>query len=300
MERIGELAAFGTAICWTVSAVFFETASRRIGTAAVNFFKVCFAFALLFFTSWAIRGLPLPFDAPARSWLWMSLSGIVGFVVSDYFLFNAYVMIGSRTTMLFLALSPPFTALIGFLVLGDVMPPLGLAGMVLVCSGIAAAVLGRRRDPRVEKSKETPSLVKGYVFAFMAAMWQSVGMILTKLGAVDYDPIAGTQIRVLAGIVGFGVFALISGNGRAVFVQAPRNAAGMRGTALGAVFGPFLGVTLSVFALQKTFAGTVSTLIGLTPVLIIPPSVFFLKQKVSVWEVLGAVLAVGGTVVFFL
>jgi len=300
MQRIGELAAFGTAVCWTVSAVFFETSSRRIGTFAVNFYKVCVAFVLLSLASAATRGLPFPSDASARTWIWMSASGLLGFVVADFFLFNAYVMIGSRTTMLFLSLSPPVTALIGFFALGEVMPPLGLAGMAMVCAGIASAVLGRRRDPRVEKPKDGSSLLKGYLFAFLASVLQSASMILTKIGSMGYDTIAGTQIRVLSGILGFGVFAWISGHGRQVFSQAVRDGAGMRGMALGSVFGPFLGVTLSVFALQHTLAGTVSTLIGLTPVLILPPSIFFLRQKASVWEILGAVLAVCGTVVFFL
>ena len=300
MQRIGELAAFGTAVCWTVSAVFFEKASRRIGTVAVNFYKLVGAILLLSGTAWILRGLPFPSDAPGRAWLWLSASGLVGFVIADIFLFNAYVMIGSRTTMLFLALSPPTTAFFSFLAIGELMPPRGLAGMALVCAGIAAAVLGRPRDPRAEQVQDRDKRRKGYLFAFLASVGQSAGMILTKLGSAGYDTVAATQIRVLAGMAGFALVALVSGKGRKVFVEAPGDRAGMRSTAAGAVFGPFLGVTLSVFALNHTQAGTVSTLIGLAPVLIIPPSVLFLKQKVSLWEILGACVAVGGTMVFFL
>ncbi len=300
MQRIGELAAFGTAICWTVSAVFFEKASRRIGTVAVNLYKLVVAIFLLSGTAWILRGLPFPSDAPGAAWLWLSASGLVGFVIADIFLFNAYVMIGSRTTMLFLALSPPTTAIFSFLALREMMPPRGLVGMALVCAGIAAAVLGRRRDARAEQVRDRDLRLKGYLFAFLASVGQSAGMILTKLGSAGYDTVASTQIRVLAGMVGFALVALVSGKSRKVFVEAPGDRAGMRNTAAGAVFGPFLGVTLSVFALNHTQAGTVSTLIGLAPVLIIPPSVLFLKQKVSLWEILGACTAVGGTMVFFL
>ena len=300
MQRIGELAAFGTAICWTVSAVFFEKASRRIGTVAVNFYKLVGAILLLSGAAWVLRGLPFPSDAPGAAWLWLSASGLVGFVIADIFLFNAYVMIGSRTTMLFLALSPPTTAIFSFLALREMMPPRGLVGMALVCAGIAAAVLGRRRDARAEQVRDRDLRLKGYLFAFLASVGQSAGMILTKLGSAGYDTVASTQIRVLAGMVGFALVALVSGKSRKVFVEAPGDRAGMRNTAAGAVFGPFLGVSLSVFALNHTQAGTVSTLIGLAPVLIIPPSVLFLKQKVSLWEILGACTAVGGTMVFFL
>lgn len=300
MQRIGELAAFGTAICWTVSAVFFETASRRIGTLAVNFFKLLGAIVLLSGTAWILRGMPFPSDASRTAWLWLSASGLVGFVVADIFLFNAYVMIGSRTTMLFLALSPPTTALFSFLAVGEVMPHRGLLGMVLVCLGIAAAVLGRNRDTRAEPARDRARRRMGYLFAFLASVGQSAGMILTKLGSAGYDTVAATQIRVLAGMVGFAAVALIASKSHKVFIEAPRDGIGIRNTFAGAVFGPFLGVTLSVFALNHTQAGTVSTLIGLAPILIIFPSVLFLKQAVSLWEVLGACVAVGGTVVFFL
>lgn len=298
MERIGELAAFGTAVCWTVSAVFFETASHRIGTLAVNFYKLVIAIILLTIVAWLTRGVAFPIDAPAQTWFWLAGSGLVGFVIADIFLFNAYVLIGSRTTMLFLALSPPTTALFGFLALGEVMPPRGLTGMALVCAGIATAVLGRKRAAGL-KTEKSPHL-KGYIFAYLAAVGQSAGMILTKLGSAGCGTITVTQIRVFFGIIGFAVAAIVSGKGQRVFVQSVRDRTGMLNTGAGAFFGPFLGVSLSVFALKNTFAGTVSTLIGLAPVLIIPPSVLFLKQRVNTWEVLGAFLAVGGTLVFFL
>jgi drug/metabolite transporter (DMT)-like permease len=118
MQRIGELAAFGTAVCWTVSALFFERASKRIGVLAVNFYKLIFAFGFLLITAVLMRGVALPFDASPRAWLFLSLSGLIGFVITDIFLFSAYVMIGSRITMLFLAMSPPMTAILGYVFLG--------------------------------------------------------------------------------------------------------------------------------------------------------------------------------------
>ncbi|HOX18227.1 MAG TPA: DMT family transporter, partial [Spirochaetales bacterium] len=117
MERLGELAAFGTAICWTVSALFFETASRRTGIFAVNFWKLAFALVFLGIAGTLFRGMPLPLDAGPAVWAWLTASGLVGFVIADIFLFSAYVMIGSRLTTLFLAFSPPFAALIGWLLL---------------------------------------------------------------------------------------------------------------------------------------------------------------------------------------
>jgi len=297
MQRIGELAAFGTAICWTVSSMIFEKATMRIGVLAVNFFKVVFAFCLLALAGAVARGMPLPLDAPRDAWVFLSLSGLVGFVIADIFLLNAYKMIGSRITMLFLALSPPLTAALGYLFLGERMGPRSLAGMALVVVGIAAAVFGRRDSRSAARMSREDK--RGYLFAFLSSVGQSVGMIFTKRGIGAYDPISGTQIRVAVGIIGFGIMSLLVERGRNLST-AVKDSSGMRITFVGAIFGPFLGVALSLFAVQRTNAGVVSTLMALTPVLIIPPAILIFKQRVKPLEIAGAVVAVAGSAVFFM
>jgi drug/metabolite transporter (DMT)-like permease len=308
MERIGELAAFGTALCWTASALFFERASKRLGALAVNFYKVCAAFLLLALAGWAFRGMPLPLDAPPRAWLYLPISGIVGFIIADYFLFNAYILVGSRLTVLFQPLTPLFAALLGFLVLGERMKPAGLAGMGLVVAGILVVVLSRNAGSKAAdvpasaegKAARDAKRAKGLAFALASAFFQAGGLVFSKLGLGGYDAIAGTQIRVGTAILGFGLQALVFGHARELFVEAPRDRDAMKATGIGAIFGPFVGVTLSLVALQSTSAGAASTLMGLTPVLIIPPSILFLKQKVKALEVLGACIAVAGAALFFL
>jgi len=297
MQRIGELAAFGTAICWTVSSMFFERATKRVGVLAVNFYKLVFAFGFLVVAGAASRGMPLPLDAPRDAWIFLSLSGLVGFVISDIFLFTAYKTIGSRITLLFVALSPPMTAALGFLFLGETMRPLAIVGMGLVVVGIVIAVLGRRdQAARTVMSRDDK---RGYVFALFSAIGQSVGMILTKRGIGDYDALSATQIRVLVGVVGFAVASVLAERGRNL-KAAVRDAPGMKSTFSGAIFGPFLGVVLSLYAVQQTNAGVVSTLMALSPVLIIPPAILVLKQKVRFPEIAGAVIAVAGSAIFFL
>ena len=305
MMRYGELAAFGTALCWTASAIFFERASKRIGALAVNFYKVLGAFVLLALSGLLLRGMPLPLDAPREAWIYLPISGLIGFVVADYFLFNAYILIGSRLTILFQPLTPLFAALLGFLILGERMRTAGLAGMALVVAGILVVVVSRNSggEPRAKgerRPRPTGAAAKGLVFAFASAFFQAVGLIFSKLGLGGYDAISGTQIRVGTAILGFALQALIFGRARELWVEAPRDRGAMKSTAVGSVFGPFVGVTLSLIALQGTSAGAASTLMGLTPVLIIPPAILVLKQKVKPLEVVGACVAVAGAALFFL
>jgi drug/metabolite transporter (DMT)-like permease len=222
----------------------------------------------------ALRGMPLPIDAPAQAWIFLPISGLVGFVIADYFLFNAYILISSRVTVLFQALTPLFTALLGFLVLGERMRPERILAMTLVVAGIVLVVGSRNAATR------------------------AAGLVLSKLGLGAYDAVSGTQIRVMAAVLGFGLQAVLLGRGRAVFA-ALKDRYVARNTAIGSVFGPFFGVVLSLFALQNTNAGAASTLMALTPILIIPPSILILKQRVRPLEILGAAIAVGGAALFF-
>lgn len=298
MEKLAFLAAFGTAVFWAFSAIFFEDASRKVGALAVNFWKVTFAFAFLAISGTVVRGVPFPYDAPLKTWIFLGLSGLVGFVISDYFLFNAYVLIGSRITVIFQSLTPVFTALFAFIFIAERMQANRFIGMAVTIAGILIVVLTRSTQSR--KSNEGTLSIKGLLFAFLSSVFQAGGMVLTKAGLGDYNPISGTQIRAFVAIFGFAINALLIGQGRYVFLKVPKIREAFSSTIKGSVFGPFLGVALSLFSLQHTQAGATSTLMALTPVVIIVPSVFILKQKIHVLEVVGAAVAVSGAALFFL
>ena len=55
----------------------------------------------------------------------------------------------------------------------------------------------------------------------------------------------------------------------------------MVGIIAGSIFGPFIGVSLSLLSLQYTSAGISSTITSITPVMIIPFSVLIFKEKVK-------------------
>lgn len=298
MEKLALLAAFGTAVFWAFSAIFFEDASRKVGALAVNFWKVTFAFVFLAISGTVVRGVPFPYDAPLRTWIFLGLSGLVGFVISDYFLFNAYVLIGSRITVIFQSLTPVFTALFAYVFIAERMQAYRFVGMAVTIAGILIVVLTRSTQSR--KNNEGALSARGLLFAFLSSVFQAGGMVLTKAGLGDYSPISGTQIRAFVAIFGFAINALLIGQGTHVFLKVPKIREAFSSTIKGSVFGPFLGVALSLFSLQNTQAGATSTLMALTPVVIILPSVFILKQKIHALEVVGAAVAVTGAALFFL
>jgi len=69
---------------------------------------------------------------------------------------------------------------------------------------------------------------------------------------------------------------------------------------LGAFFGPFLGVSLSLLSVQYIHVGVAQTFMSVIPVLIIPFVIIIHKEKVSLRAVAGAILAVVGVAILFL
>lgn len=295
-DHIGEFAALLTAIFWTVTSLSFESASHKIGSVAVNILRLIIGFAFLSVFNLIRRGLVLPLDASFENWIWLSLSGLVGFVFGDLFLFKSYTMIGSRFSMLIMTLVPPITAFFSFIILGERLTLFHYLGMTLTFSGIAMAIFSRKSKGEKLSLKLAP---KGIIYAFGGAVGQALGLVLSKFGLKNYDPFAATQIRIIAGIFGYTMLVTILARWGSI-INAIHNKSGMLQTSLGAFFGPFLGVSFSLVAVKYTEAGIASTIMALVPVFIILPAVFLFKQKVTLTEILGSIVSVGGVALFFL
>lgn len=295
-DHYGELAALATAIFWTVTALSFEFASKRVGSLAVNMIRLTFAFIVLGFFTLITRGMFLPLDASPHAWLWLSLSGLVGLVLGDYFLFKAYTVLSSRIAMLIMTTVPPMTAIIGWLLLGEKMLPLHILGMFLTMGGIFMAIFTR---PENGQKIHLSYPVKGIIFALIGAAGQAGGLVLSKYGMGEYNSFAASHIRLIAGMTGYAVIILVLRK-QGLIRNAIHDGKGMKAIALGSFFGPFLGISFSLLAVKYTETGIAATIMAIVPILIIIPSVLVFKEKFTWMEILGAVVSVAGVVLMFL
>ena len=292
----GEFAALLTAIFWTITALAFEAAGRRIGSLQVNLLRLVFGFIFLSLFN-LIRGSQLfPADATPENWLWLSLSGLVGIFMGDLFLFKSYTIIGSRFSMLIMTLVPPITAFFSFIILNEHLSLLHFLGMMLTFGGISMAIFNRNGKGEKVSLKLAPA---GLLYAIGGAVGQALGLVLSKRGLGSCDPFSATQIRVISGFAGFSVLITLMGRWPRI-AEAISDIRGMKPLTLGAFFGPFLGISFSLIAVRYTEAGIASTIMALTPVLIIAPAAIIYKEKVTFTEVAGAIISVGGVSLFFI
>lgn len=297
---LGEIAALLTAVCWTVTAMAFESAGKRVGALSLNLIRLVIGLIFLAIYNAIFNDGFMP-SATRYQWFWLALSGVVGFVLGDLFLFRAFILIGARISMLIMALVPPLTALIGWITLGEILSGIEFLGMGLTLLGIML-VISTKLDFKkggLGKTLKAGPLVLGSLLALGGALGQAAGLVLSKKGMQDMNAFEATQIRIMAGVVGFTlVITLFKRWGH--LLGALKDLKAMKFMTLGSFTGPFLGVSFSLLAVQHTDTGVAATLMALTPVMIIPPAILLNKERIRIIEIIGAIVSIGGVALFFL
>ncbi|HUK63364.1 MAG TPA: DMT family transporter [Dongiaceae bacterium] len=296
MSHTGEFCALGTAVCWASGTNFFAAAGRRMGSVSLNRLRIVMAGLLLGLTLLVLHGSPWPHWASRPQIGWLALSGLLGFVFGDFYYFRSLVILGPGRAALLASTAPLFTAAIAWPVIHERPGPFALLGMAMTVGGVAWVLFAsqhRAHDP-VEGS-----VAMGVLAGVLGALGQASGYVVSKIALRSgLDPISATMIRVCVAAAAMWGWAIARGEaGRTLRALADPGAAALM--AAGATFGPFLGVTLSLAALQYIEAGVAASITACYPVLAILISSRFHGERLTWRILLGALVAVAGVVVLF-
>ncbi|MCG8617827.1 MAG: DMT family transporter [Desulfobacterales bacterium] len=298
MPYTGELIALVTVLCWTISVQFFEAASKRVGATPVNIIRITTALILFSMYLLVKNGSLVPLDFPLRAWIYLGLSGVIGFFLGDICLFKALVELGPRLALLIFSLSAPMTAILGWTFLDETYLPLQWAGMLVTLTGVGMVILEKNKPAGLPANRiNRTASFRGILFGAGAMLGQAGGYVMSKTGMQTpdgfLDAFAATQIRAIAAFICFILFFTVTRRWGHVRT-AVRDTRALALTATGSVIGPFIGVSLSLMVLQYLTAGVASTFLSMTPVCIIPFSIYIHKERVSLRAFAGAVIAVAG------
>jgi drug/metabolite transporter (DMT)-like permease len=296
---MGEIAAIITAFCWAFSGIFFSAAGKKVGSMTVNRLRLLLAFSMFLVTHFLILGKPLPLDAAPERWFWLSLSAFAGLIIGDSLLFQAFVYLGVRIPSLIMASVPVISTVIAWVFLGERLNFLVVAGICLAVTGLSVVVMERGDGNLAAGNKRDYAL--GVICGFGGATGQAVGLVLAKQGmAGDFPVLSAVTIRMTVGFVLIWGMALATGSGRMTLMRMKNFPVALRNTAIGTVIGPFIGVWMSLIAIQQTFVGIASTLMALSPVILLPVIKWGYKDKVSSQAVIGTLTSIiGVTIIFF-
>ncbi|MEO0094945.1 MAG: DMT family transporter [candidate division WOR-3 bacterium] len=296
VKYIGEIAALGTSFCWAFGSIFFTIASRLIGSNEVNRIRLVLGMVLLMFTHRMINGILIPLDALPYHWFWFALSGLIGFSIGDTLLFRGYVLLGPRITMLLMSLSPILGTMLAWIFLKEKLNLQEICAIIITISGISIALYDKG-----SKIKNDKDFFAGILCGIGASFCQTIGYFASKKGLElnNFPALSGNVIRVMSGAAFIWLVAILQNQaGRTINKLSNKKAAlTMLG---GAILGPYIGVWLSLVALQYSYVGIASTLMALPPVILIPLSHWLFKEKITYIAVIGTFIAVFGVSLIFL
>jgi drug/metabolite transporter (DMT)-like permease len=296
---LGELAALTTALCWSGTAIFFTLAGRRVGSVVVNRARLAIAIVLLSLAHWVLLGTPYPAGAELARWLWLGLSGVVGLVLGDAFLFQSYLWVGPQIGMLMMSLAPVMAALLALAFLGEQLSLVQWLGVAVTLSGIALVVIKGQETGR--QVPERRNFARGILFGVGAAAGQAVGLVLAKEGLQgDFSALSGNWIRMAAAALTLWTLTVVSGRAGSTLRRLSEERQALLPLLGGAVTGPVVGVWLSLVAIQLTKIGIASTLMALPPVFLLPLTALVFKDRVRAAAVAGTLLAMAGVALLFL
>lgn len=295
MNFQGEIAALLTAVCWSFNSVVFTQAGLRVGSKTVNHFRLWIAFAALSVIHLVVFRTPFPFAIEGDQLFYLAISGLIGLVIGDGLLFEAFVLIGARLSMLLMLLVPIFSTLLAWLILGEKLALIEIFAILVTVGGIGW-VISEVRAPSTGKPSRYGL---GILLGIGAAAGQAGGLLLSKIGmAGGLSAVSATQVRITAAVVvmGFG-FGLKGKMGSEIKKMKDRRA--FLAILSGSLIGPVLGIILSLVAITHTHIGIASTLMSLAPVILIPVSRLIFKDRVTLRAILGTVIALAGAAALF-
>jgi len=300
IQLSGEAAALATALLWSFTSMFFSFSGKRIGSAAVNRGRLLLASLMYAATHLWLYGSPLPLATDGVRLGWLALSAVLGLVLGDSALFQAFVLVGPRIAMLMMAMVPIVSTVLAWLLLGQTMTGTELLGIAVTVCGIAYVVSEPAAEGAHGPSKRDDGYKLGIALGLAGAVGQATGLIAAERGLVGgYPALSASFVRMLvAGAILWSLAAFRGQLGPAIRSWRDRPALGS--LAAGSVVGPFFGVTLSLYAIQHTRVGLAATLMALTPVFLIPLGRVAYGEKVSRRGVVGTLLAFVGVALILL
>ncbi len=299
---MGELAALAASFCWALNSIQFTIAGRRVGSRIVNRARLTLAILFLSLTHLLLYGTLWPMQAGLHRWGWLGISGVIGLIIGDGSLFQAFLLIGPRKSMVLMTLVPVISTIAAWLLLGETLLPIEIGAIVLTVAAIAWVV--SERESAVAADHEPPGnrrkLTLGVLLGIAGATGQALGLVAAKRGLGDTFPaLSGTLIRMIVATCVVWLSALLGSQVRPTWEALKDRKTGL--WLLGGAFvGPFIGIWLSLIAVRNAPVGIASTLMALSPIILIPLDHWIFGERVTPRSVAGTVVALAGAGVIFL
>jgi DME family drug/metabolite transporter len=295
---IGELAALGAALCWTVSAALYKVALSDAKPVSANIAR-CISTTVFLIACLGVTGR-LQYLAALRldSLLLAGLSGVIGLCIGDTLYMLSLKLIGVSRAVPVTCTYPLFTMLFATLFFSEQITLFVLLGAVLIVVGIWLISQEKGKSSGMGRNV----LFKGVLVAFVAAVVWGVSiafmdeaLALSKLAILD-AAFAVNTVRLSA--TTFSLLAISPFFDRQFgFLKLKRRTWII--LAIGGVVALGLGWVLLAVSLLDIPASYAVPISSVSPLFATLFGAFLLKERVTTRIFVGSVFIVLGTSVLF-
>jgi drug/metabolite transporter (DMT)-like permease len=283
-HSLGEILALASGLAWAVAVVLFRVSGRSIHPVGLNLGKTVLGLVMIVPTL-LLLGEPLVPLVPASATGLLLLSGVLGIAVSDTLFFHALNRLGASLTAIVDCFYSPFVIALSFVLLGERLTLVQLAGAALVIS----AILTVSKEGKLERI-DRRDLVLGILYGILAMFFVALGIVMVKpvLGTVSV--FWATLVRMAGGTAALALLVPVLRNRRAVLAPLfdRRN---WKVLVPAAFFGSYLSLILWTGGMKYAKASVAAVLNQLNTIFIVIIAAVFLKERLTGWKILAVVLA---------
>lgn len=291
---LGGIAALSAAFLWALASIWFSRLGKHLPVIQINLLKGFIAIAILFGIL-SLSGGTLA-ALPFQPLVTLVISGVIGITLGDTAYLKALQSLGPRRTLLLANLAPPMVGVIAWAFLDERLVLRAWVGIFLTLSGVTWVIF-----ERTQEENRSTNLQKGLFFGFLAALCQSIAVVLSRAALTRFpiDALQSTIVRLGAAIIVLTFWSLVRQQTilpwRAL-VSQPRLAVWLLTATL---LGTVLAMWLQQIAIDLTPVGIVQTLLSTSPLFILP-IVALQGERISPRAVAGALIAMLGVGLLYL
>lgn len=294
-----------TTLSWSICIFPFTQAARRLGINSLNNFRLILATLIIGIISIFVgfENFTEIFTASyTNAWLWLGISGVIGLTIGDYFAFAMYRILGARVGSVLTTFAPAAALILGSLIIDEHISFIGIIGIAITITGVNFVSLGKSEREKIPDHGHG-SIAFGILAGILAALCQGAGLVLAKKGLMSHsniplNPIHATFIRLFAASSSLILYTILSRNSKEAFLPILKNKNnGLKFAITGTIFGPVLGVCLSLFTVALIDPSVAQTIFSLVPAFAFLLSVFFFKEKITIKSITGLLVAITGVII---
>jgi drug/metabolite transporter (DMT)-like permease len=294
LDLVGRIMALLCALVWAGAVILFKLAGDSIRPLALNLYKTVLTVTILF-PLLPLLGVPLiPAAVPARYWLAIIASGILGIAVADTMFFACLNRLGAGVTAIVDCLYAPFVMAASWMVLRENPRLEQLGGAALVIAAVLVAAYRKSSGPRPARQ-----VVSGILFGVGAMAIMAVSIVLMRPALSHVHVFWVTELRMVSALLVLLVLFAWQKDRRQLL--APLWRKGSRHYAFwGAILGNLISMTLWVAAFKYTSVNSAAVLNQTNTVFVVVLAAVFLKETFTRRRLLATVLGVAGSLLVLL